>query len=45
MNKCWSGYVRMRELTAKQKAIQVQLAEKMDRWVYLHEIAEQMKNK
>jgi ABC transport system ATP-binding/permease protein len=43
MNKCWSDYVRMRELTAKQKALQVQLAEKMDRWVYLHEIAEQMK--
>jgi ABC transport system ATP-binding/permease protein len=45
MNKCWSDYVRMRELTAKQKALQVQLSEKMDRWVYLHEIAEQMRNK
>jgi ABC transport system ATP-binding/permease protein len=45
MNKCWSDYVRMRELTAKQKALQAQLAEKMDKWVYLHEIAEQMKNK
>ena len=45
MNKFWSDYIRMRELTAKQKALQAQLAEKMDRWVHLHEIAEQMKNK
>ncbi len=45
MNKCWSNYVRMREITAKQKALQTQLAEKMDRWVHLHEIAEQMKNR
>jgi ATP-binding cassette subfamily F protein uup len=45
MNKGWSDYIRMQELTAKQKALQAQLAEKMDRWVYLHEISEQMKNK
>jgi ATP-binding cassette subfamily F protein uup len=45
MNNCWSDYVRMRELTAKQKALQAQLSEKMDRWVYLHEISEQIKNK
>jgi ATP-binding cassette subfamily F protein uup len=44
MNNCWSDYVRMRELTAKQKALHDLLAEKMDRWVYLHEISEQMKN-
>jgi hypothetical protein len=35
----------MQELTAKQKTLQAQLAEKMDRWVYLHEISEQIKNK
>jgi ATP-binding cassette subfamily F protein uup len=45
MKNCWSDYVRMRELTAKQKTLQTKLAEKMERWVYLHEISDQIKNK
>lgn len=45
MNDCWSDYVRLRDLTAQQKALQEQLAEKMDRWVHLHELSEEMKKK
>ncbi|MCL4378141.1 MAG: ABC-F family ATP-binding cassette domain-containing protein [Actinobacteria bacterium] len=40
MNKNWSDYIKLRELAAQQKALQAELAEKMERWVYLHELAE-----
>ncbi len=42
MSGSWSDYVRMRELVAQQKKLQAELAEKMERWVYLHELAEKI---
>jgi ATP-binding cassette subfamily F protein uup len=42
MSGSWSDYVRMRELAAQQKKLQAELAEKMERWVYLHELAEKI---
>jgi len=43
MSGCWSGHVRLQELVTQQKNLQAELAEKMERWVYLHELAEKMK--
>ena len=47
--RCASNYVRLTELAAQKEDLENQLAEKMDRWVYLNEladkIAEQEKNK
>jgi len=40
MSGSWSDYVSMRELVAQQKKLQAELAEKMERWVYLQELAE-----
>ena len=42
MSGSWSDHVRLRELIAQQKNLQVELAEKMERWVYLHELAEKI---
>lgn len=42
MNGSWSDFVRLQELIAQQKNLQTELAEKMERWVYLHELAEQI---
>jgi len=42
MSGSWSDYVSMRELAAKQKKLQAELAEKTERWVYLHELAEKI---
>ena len=42
MTANWSDYVRMQELAAKQKDIQTELSEKMERWVYLNELAEKI---
>ena len=42
MSGSWSDYVSMRELVAQQKKLQAELAEKMERWVYLHELAEKI---
>lgn len=42
MSGSWSAYVSMRELVAQQKKLQAELAEKMERWVYLHELAEKI---
>ena len=43
MSRSWSDHIRLRELIAQQKNLQAELAEKMERWVYLHELAEKMK--
>jgi ATP-binding cassette subfamily F protein uup len=43
MSGSWSDHVRLRELIAQQKNLQAELAEKMERWVYLHELAEKIK--
>jgi ATP-binding cassette subfamily F protein uup len=43
MSGCWSDHIRLRELIAQQKNLQAELAEKMERWVYLHELAEKIK--
>jgi len=43
MSGCWSDHIRLRELVARQKSLQAELAEKMERWVYLHELAEKIK--
>jgi len=43
MSGCWSDHIRLRELVAKQKNLQDELAEKMERWVYLHELAEKIR--
>ena len=42
MSGSWSDYVSMRELVAQQKKLQTELAEKMERWVYLYELAEKI---
>ncbi|MHB8280012.1 MAG: ABC transporter ATP-binding protein, partial [Candidatus Humimicrobiaceae bacterium] len=42
MSGCWSDHVRLQELIAQQKNLQTELAEKMERWVYLHELAEKI---
>ena len=43
MSGSWSDYIRMQELTEKEKKLRAELSEKMERWVYLHELAEKMK--
>ncbi|MCL4386740.1 MAG: ABC-F family ATP-binding cassette domain-containing protein [Actinobacteria bacterium] len=45
MNNNWSDYVKIKELTDKYNTIQAELDRKMQRWVYLNEIAEQIKLK
>jgi len=45
MNNNWSDYVKIKELTDKYNVIQAELGRKMQRWVYLNEIAEQIKLK
>jgi ABC transport system ATP-binding/permease protein len=42
MTENWSDHVRMQELDVKQKELQGQLNEKMERWVYLNELAEEI---
>jgi len=43
MSDCWSDHIRLRELSVQQKKLQTELAEKMERWVHLYELAEKMK--
>ena len=45
MNNNWSDYTKIKELTDKYNVIQAELDRKMQRWVYLNEIAEQIKLK
>lgn len=41
---CASDYVRLQELTAEKEMLEMQLSEKMDRWVYLNDLAERIAN-
>ena len=40
--RCASNYVRLTELAAEKEKLEQQLSEKMDRWVYLNELAEKI---
>ena len=40
--RCGSDYVRLQELQAQQEELQKLLDEKMDRWVYLNDLAERI---
>ncbi len=42
--KSTSDYVKLQELTDKKELLENQLAEKMDRWVYLNDLAERIAN-
>ena len=42
MTENWSDHIGMQELAIKQKELQGQLNEKMERWVYLNELAEKI---
>ena len=44
MQNCASQYARLTELTAEKEACEAQLEEKMDRWVYLNDLAERIAN-
>lgn len=39
-----SDYVRLQELSDKKEELENELAEKMDRWVYLNDLAERIEN-
>ena len=39
-----SDYVALQELQARQEALEAALEEKMDRWVYLNDLAERIAN-
>ncbi|MBN1298872.1 MAG: ABC-F family ATP-binding cassette domain-containing protein [Actinobacteria bacterium] len=43
MSRCWSDYLKISKLSEKHQNLQTQLAAKMQRWVYLNEIAEKIK--
>ena len=42
ISKCSSDYVKLQELSEKKEVLENQLAEKMDRWVYLNDLAERI---
>lgn len=42
ISKCSSDYVKLQELSEKKEVLENQLAEKMDRWVYLNDLAEKI---
>ena len=42
MSAAGSDYVKLQELTQQQTALSAQLEEKMDRWVYLTDLAERI---
>ncbi len=42
MTTNWFDHTRMQELAIKQKDAQTELSEKMERWVYLNELAEKI---
>ncbi len=42
--KCSSNYVKLQELSEVKDSLECQLAEKMDRWVYLNDLAERIAN-
>ena len=37
-----TDYVRLQELAEKQQKLETELEEKMDRWVYLNDLAERI---
>ena len=41
---CTSDYVKLQELSEKKSALEAQLEEKMERWVYLNDLAERIAN-
>ncbi len=43
MTENWSDHMKMQDLAIKQKELQGQLNEKMERWVHLNELAEEIK--
>ena len=42
ISNCSSDYVKLQELSDKKEVLENQLAEKMDRWVYLNDLAERI---
>ena len=42
MTENWSDHIRMKDLAEKQKELQKELSEKMEHWVYLNELAEEI---
>lgn len=42
MAACGSDYVKLQELTSKQETLQASLEERMERWVYLMDLAEKI---
>lgn len=42
ISRCSSDYVKLQELSEKKEVLENQLAEKMDRWVYLNDLAERI---
>jgi ATP-binding cassette subfamily F protein uup len=44
MAEAASNYSRLNDLVAQKEACEKQLEEKMERWVYLNDLAEQIEN-
>ena len=46
MKRCLrpDDYVRLQELSQEQEKLETDLEQKMDRWVYLNDLAEQIEN-
>ena len=44
LGACTSDYVKLQELSEKKSALEAQLEEKMERWVYLNDLAERIAN-
>ncbi len=44
MEQCVSQYLRLQELTKEKEQLEFELEEKMDRWMYLNDLAEQIEN-
>jgi ATP-binding cassette subfamily F protein uup len=44
MSEAASNYSKLNELMTKKESLEKQLEEKMDRWVYLNDLAEQIEN-
>lgn len=42
ISKCSSDYVKLQELSDKKEVLENQLVEKLDRWVYLNDLAERI---
>ena len=42
MAEAGADYTKLQELSAKKEAAEAELSEKMERWVYLNELAEEM---